>query len=86
MGATLQEAIVDSGKVDESELEAAKRSLVFELMQREGSMNGAGKQAILDGFRGTNKEYVRSVRSLSFLLCALSLSLSLSLSLLPLHQ
>uniref|UniRef100_A0A1I7XT12 Uncharacterized protein n=1 Tax=Heterorhabditis bacteriophora TaxID=37862 RepID=A0A1I7XT12_HETBA len=49
--------IVSSKQVDESDFEAAKRSLVFELMQKEGTVSSAGKLSILGVLRNTPTDY-----------------------------
>ncbi|CAI5445347.1 unnamed protein product [Caenorhabditis angaria] len=49
--------IVESGKISEAEFEGAKRSLVFEMMKREGNVSSAGKLSILNNFRQTPHPY-----------------------------
>lgn len=45
--------IIKTKKIEESEFEAAKRSLVHDLMSRESTVSGAGKLAILNCLRRT---------------------------------
>ncbi|KHJ83672.1 hypothetical protein OESDEN_16627 [Oesophagostomum dentatum] len=49
--------VVNNGKVVESEFEAAKRSLICELMEREETVSGAGKLSIIGQLRGTPSDY-----------------------------
>lgn len=45
--------IVESGEISKAEFEGAKRSTVFEMMKREGTVSGAAKISILNNFRQT---------------------------------
>ncbi|CAI2348052.1 unnamed protein product [Caenorhabditis sp. 36 PRJEB53466] len=49
--------IVESGEISEAEFEGAKRSLVFEMMKREGTVSSAAKISILNNFRKTPHPY-----------------------------
>uniref|UniRef100_A0A1I7U966 Presequence protease, mitochondrial n=1 Tax=Caenorhabditis tropicalis TaxID=1561998 RepID=A0A1I7U966_9PELO len=49
--------IVESGEINEAEFEGAKRSTVFELMKREGTVSSAAKISILNNFRQTPHPY-----------------------------
>ncbi|KAK6746301.1 hypothetical protein RB195_012423 [Necator americanus] len=49
--------LLNSGLVVESEFEAAKRSLICELMQREETVSGAGKLSIIGHIRGSPPDY-----------------------------
>ncbi|CAL2036083.1 unnamed protein product [Caenorhabditis brenneri] len=45
--------IIETGEISEAEFEGAKRSTVFEMMKREGTVSGAAKLSILNNFRST---------------------------------
>ncbi|ULT99400.1 hypothetical protein L3Y34_000613 [Caenorhabditis briggsae] len=49
--------IVESGEISEAEFEGAKRSTVFEMMKREGTVSSAAKISILNNFRQTPHPY-----------------------------
>ncbi|EYC00286.1 hypothetical protein Y032_0116g539 [Ancylostoma ceylanicum] len=49
--------VLKSGTVVESEFEAAKRSLICELMEREETVSGAGKLSIIGQIRGSPADY-----------------------------
>ncbi|XGW14328.1 hypothetical protein V3C99_000558 [Haemonchus contortus] len=49
--------VIKSGKVVESEFEAAKRSLICELVEKEDTVSGAGKLSIINDIRGTPSNY-----------------------------
>ncbi|KIH59804.1 hypothetical protein ANCDUO_09955, partial [Ancylostoma duodenale] len=49
--------VLKSGVVVESEFEAAKRSLICELMEREETVSGAGKLSIIGQIRGSPADY-----------------------------
>ncbi|VDM83752.1 unnamed protein product, partial [Strongylus vulgaris] len=49
--------VLKSGTIVESEFEAAKRSLICELMEREETVSGAGKLSIIGQIRGTPADY-----------------------------
>lgn len=51
--------VINSSKVVESEFEAAKRSLICELVEKEDTVSGAGKLSIIGDIRGTPSNYRR---------------------------
>lgn len=53
-------AIIDGHEqLDVSEFEAAKRSLVFEIIKQEATINNASQQAMMARFRGLPIDYHR---------------------------
>ncbi|PAV83760.1 hypothetical protein WR25_04791 isoform B [Diploscapter pachys] len=55
------EDLVNTGKIDVDQLEAAKRSLTFELTSQEGTVISAAQLAIAQQFRNLPKEYMREL-------------------------
>ncbi|CAJ0952755.1 unnamed protein product, partial [Mesorhabditis belari] len=47
------EGAIAAGKLDKNEFEAAKRSLIFELIQKEDGISNSARERILGQFRGT---------------------------------
>lgn len=50
-------SVIEGGNIDHSEFEAAKRSLIYELMAREGTISDAGKMSVLGTLRKTPHAY-----------------------------